>query len=54
MKEARGEEDGEAVCPGGSRVLREGSGVVVDSEAVVEDCGREALLDVVVDAYAYG
>lgn len=56
MEEAGGEEERETVgsYPGGVCALGDGLGVEVDSEAVVEECGREALLDEVVGACAYG
>lgn len=50
------EEEGETIGmqPGGVRVLGEGVRVEVDAEAVVEDCGWEALLGEVVGACADG
>ena len=55
MEETGREEEAEAVgsCPGGVGALGEGLRVDVDSEAVVEDCGREAPLDMVVNSCAH-
>ena len=55
VEETGDEEEGETVgsYPGGVCALGEGLGVEVDSEAVVENCGWEALLDEVVGARAH-
>lgn len=55
VEETRDKEEGETVgsYPGGLGALGEGLGIEVDSEAVVKDCGWEALLDEVVGARAH-
>ena len=56
VEEAGRKEDGETVGsrPGGVGVLGIGFGVEVGSEAVVEDCGWEALLHEMVGAFTHG
>lgn len=55
MEHTRHKEKRETVgCyPGGVRALGEGLGVEEDSEAMVEDCGWETLLDEVVGTRAH-
>lgn len=56
MEETSRKEKGETVGSYPRRIcaLGEGLGVEVDSKAVIEDCGWEALLDEVVGTCAYG
>lgn len=56
MEETCGKEEGETIgsYPRGLRALGKDLGVEVDSEAMIEYCGWEALLDEVVGTCAYG